>query len=243
MAPSAMAGGRLVVELRCHCETDEVYQTLREAIFRGVMLHEIGHTIGLRHNFQGSFDALNYHDEFWAILERGGEPDELNRQRLPEHRYASIMDYGARFNSDTKGLGKYDAAAIKYVYGQHIEAFDDAVNVPGRLDLELEFQDYSKIPEMLGGDSGNLTARVDRPVSDLRAAKQAGVLQNADLVLQNRDQSPANEPSASSDTAPRIVPSNQVQQVCFDTQSSLQKPSLVDTLQGHQRDDSGERGV
>ena len=172
-------------------DPEEVYQQLRREIFKGVMLHEIGHTVGLRHNFKASYDALNYQDDFWQIREQFDE-SEWAAQRLPEHRYASIMDYGARFNSDTKGLGKYDAAAIKYVYGQHAETFDDAVPVPGRLDLELEFQDYSKIPEMLGGDSANLTARVDRPVAELRAEKMTGVLQNAELVLKNRDQASSN---------------------------------------------------
>ncbi len=44
---------------------DELYQYLRERVFRAVMLHELGHTLGLRHNFAGSADALNYHDEYW----------------------------------------------------------------------------------------------------------------------------------------------------------------------------------
>jgi hypothetical protein len=26
------------------------------------MAHEVGHTLGLRHNFQGSYDSLNYFD-------------------------------------------------------------------------------------------------------------------------------------------------------------------------------------
>jgi len=30
-----------------------------------VMLHELGHTMGLRHNFAGSADALNYQDDYW----------------------------------------------------------------------------------------------------------------------------------------------------------------------------------
>ncbi|MGK0358627.1 MAG: hypothetical protein ACI9U2_000919 [Bradymonadia bacterium] len=172
-------------------EPEEVYQQLRREIFKGVMLHEIGHTVGLRHNFKASYDALNYQDDFWQIRERYS-PDEWDAQRLPEYRYASIMDYGARFNSDTKGLGKYDNAAIKYVYGQHVEAFAAKVDVPGRLDLELEFQDYTKIPAMLGGDLSNLTARTDRPVAELRAEKLAGVLRNAEKLLEDREQSATN---------------------------------------------------
>ncbi|MEZ4475024.1 MAG: zinc-dependent metalloprotease [bacterium] len=126
-------------------DPEEVYQQLRREIFEAVMLHEVGHTVGLRHNFKASFDALNYQDEFWEIRDRFSQ-GEWDAQRLPEYRYASIMDYGARFNSDTKGLGKYDHAAIKYVYAGQAEVFDDGVPVPGRLDIELEYEDYSHIP-------------------------------------------------------------------------------------------------
>ena len=31
------------------------------------MLHEVGHNVGLRHNFEASYDALNYKREFWDI--------------------------------------------------------------------------------------------------------------------------------------------------------------------------------
>lgn len=48
---------------------DELYQYLRKAIFKAVMLHEVGHTLGLRHNFAGSADPLNYQDEYWPLRE------------------------------------------------------------------------------------------------------------------------------------------------------------------------------
>ncbi|MCB9524379.1 MAG: zinc-dependent metalloprotease [Myxococcales bacterium] len=162
---------------------EAIYQQLREEIFEAVTLHELGHTLGLRHNFEGSFDALNYPDEFWDIRERFSQR-EWPAQRLPEFQYSSIMDYGSRFNSDTKGLGKYDVAAMKYVYGGVAEVFDDAVPVPGRLDMELELNDFSKIPGMLGGYT-NLTRRKDVPVGELVEDLRAGVRQNAERFAAN----------------------------------------------------------
>lgn len=53
---------------------DQIYRELREKIFVGVMLHEVGHTLGLRHNFQGSSDALNYFDEYWRYSELPADP-------------------------------------------------------------------------------------------------------------------------------------------------------------------------
>jgi hypothetical protein len=177
----------LALELR-GLPAEEVYQRLRRELFEAVMLHEVGHTVGLRHNFKASYDALNYQDDFWEIREQFPK-EEWNQARLPEYRYTSIMDYGGRFNSDMKGLGRYDFAAIKYLYGGHAEVFDDSVNVPGRLDLELELIDYSKIPDLLGGDRANLTKRQDRPVSALIDEKRAGVQRNAELLVENRDRS------------------------------------------------------
>lgn len=113
-------------------ETDyeKVRHELRVAIYRAVMEHEVGHTIGLRHNFQGSYDSLNYHDEYWklrsenlassnsldALYEMATPTQKQIDGRMHEFQYSSIMDYGMRFNSDIQGLGKYDEAAILFGY-------------------------------------------------------------------------------------------------------------------------------
>lgn len=169
---------------------DEIYQTLRKEIFEAVALHEIGHTVGLRHNFEASFDALNYQDEFWEIR-KNSAPEEWAEQRLPEYRYASIMDYGARFNSDTKGLGRYDYAAISYVYAGYAEAFSDRVEVPSALKTLLKVKDYSEIPTLLG-DEAAIKDRLYRPVSELMEERREGVLTNTRLLLEDRDQSSQN---------------------------------------------------
>jgi hypothetical protein len=47
----------------------ELVQRLRENSFKAVTLHEIGHNMGLRHNFISSFDRANYFPEYWDIIE------------------------------------------------------------------------------------------------------------------------------------------------------------------------------
>jgi hypothetical protein len=164
---------------------EEVYQTLREEIFRGVMLHEIGHTLGMTHNFRASADALNYFDKFWEIEERFDSEEEREENLQPEYRYTSIMDYGARFNSDFQGLGKYDQAAIKFAYTGLVEKFEDDVPLPGRLDMHLEFDHYHKIPGLLGDDLENLKRREDIPADEATEALRDGVRENGVLYAEN----------------------------------------------------------
>jgi len=60
---------------------DDLFQALRERIFQAVMLHELGHTMGLRHNFAGSADALNFHDDYWPQRVKSIDPVAAYVQR------------------------------------------------------------------------------------------------------------------------------------------------------------------
>ena len=125
---------------------------LREEIFRAVMLHEVGHNLGLRHNFEASYDALNYDRQFWQLEETFGEDEAAKRDaKQPEFTYSSIMDYAGRINGDFHGLGAYDRAAIKFAYGTLVETFRVS-DTPGGKDLrDWRFaHDYRKLPQHLG---------------------------------------------------------------------------------------------
>ncbi|MCC6810095.1 MAG: hypothetical protein IT381_21880 [Deltaproteobacteria bacterium] len=100
-------------------DREKVWQSISKDINWAVMLHEVGHNMGLRHNYRGSSDALNYFDEFWKLNEENAD----NPKKL-EYEYTSIMDYGANFNTDFAGLGKYDRAAIQFAYTGLIQVFD-----------------------------------------------------------------------------------------------------------------------
>jgi hypothetical protein len=45
----------------------KLHQWIREQFHIAVIAHEMGHSMGLRHNFTGSVDALNYHSEYWQL--------------------------------------------------------------------------------------------------------------------------------------------------------------------------------
>jgi hypothetical protein len=206
---------------------DDFRKEVSRRILRGVLEHEVGHTVGLRHNFSGSADAFNFHDEYYDTRERSvilcqedGWCDQLTNQlcafqgcgqdadcfsgicqaaqcvaptnadstvlaptgvcaqpvgdtncttnaqcgsselcfqgqcqtiieqyvprpfitdnekagKRTEYQYSTVMDYGAKINSDVQGLGKYDYAAIRYGYAQLVDTYSDTSRLRARVD-------------------------------------------------------------------------------------------------------------
>ena len=121
-------------------DRDTIYQWMRTELFAAVNSHETGHTLGLRHNFEASMDPQNYRPEFWWLQNADGNviqywnnpPSEGNAHRGNEFKYASIMDYAFDIPLEGfYGIGKYDEAAIRFMYGQMQEVWDPAkVSIP-----------------------------------------------------------------------------------------------------------------
>lgn len=135
---------------------EEVYTYMRENIYRGVMAHEVGHTIGLRHNFEGSMDPLNFHHSFWDHYDVAKQKIEYvddNEEPTKAERlmYSTIMDYDARFYADSfEGIGPYDNAAIHFGYGEMVEVFDGDFAALGYQSL-LFLNSYHDIPKVFDG--------------------------------------------------------------------------------------------
>ena len=136
------------------CRQGKVFKDLRWIIYKAVTEHEVGHTMALRHNFQGSWDSMNYHPNYWKLRTKDGahqnkictavhdeksdtcmgpryldpvsdeEKGLAGQPGIEEFSYSSIMDYGYDFNSDLHGIGSYDKAAMKFIYGGIVETMD-----------------------------------------------------------------------------------------------------------------------
>jgi hypothetical protein len=175
---------------------EAVREMLRHPILTGLALHEVGHTLGLRHNFSGSYDAPNYAPEYWQLRDdgtmrpRAWDPmsDAEHDGRITEHAYSTVMDYGQNFIvTDSNGIGHYDVAAIKLGYGDLVEVFTDVPHVsevswlafiqsrgwPAPITFQaasgrgpLAAYTYTDWPSLVGGREA-LESRVDVPYTSL----------------------------------------------------------------------------
>jgi len=80
---------------------EEAVQTIRSNILRAVLAHEVGHTLGLRHNFDGSTDALNFFPQFWDV-DLGDDHRMSDNNRKEEVQYSSTKVVGIHNSTSTK---------------------------------------------------------------------------------------------------------------------------------------------
>ncbi|HAZ12455.1 MAG: hypothetical protein A2X86_16855 [Bdellovibrionales bacterium GWA2_49_15] len=98
--------------------------------YRTTLTHELGHNLGLRHNFIGSADQKNFYTE--------EESTALGLEYIPQ--YSSIMDYGYSELNELPVFGKYDIAAFRYGYARKVEdAAGNLIDIaPGKTLTELK---------------------------------------------------------------------------------------------------------
>jgi hypothetical protein len=100
--------------------------------YKATLIHELGHNLGLRHNFMGSWDKDNFYTD--------EEARELGMEAAPA--YSSIMDYSFSEFNQLKAFGKYDLAALRFGYAREVEVVEgDQVKVEKITGTMTEFEE------------------------------------------------------------------------------------------------------
>jgi hypothetical protein len=132
---------------------DRMKAYVADKMHYAVMIHEMGHTFGLRHNFVSSSGAFHYRPQYWQLRTKNGtvtdkctdlanspqeaaacvgpryfDPvtDEEQDNLIHMWSHSSVMDYAGDYSQDFLGLGIYDYHASRMFYGDTASVFEDA---------------------------------------------------------------------------------------------------------------------
>ncbi len=128
---------------------DQWRDFIRRRLNFGVLIHELGHSMGLRHQFTSSFDAINYHPQYWQLRTQNGAQtapctsattdgstctgprwyDPITQAErdglIYRWQHTSVMDYPGDLTQESVGLGAYDRAAVRLEYADVADIWDD----------------------------------------------------------------------------------------------------------------------
>jgi hypothetical protein len=156
----------------------KIYQWAREQYATGVYSHEFGHSVGLRHNFAGTFDSMNYDENYWQLRTKNGTvtkacaagttdgtncigpryTDPITQEEIDRglggFATSSVMDYPGDQALDMYLIGKYDRAAVRFGYGGTVDVWSaPGVSVQGSGDGQakaFELTAFASAPGLFG---------------------------------------------------------------------------------------------
>jgi hypothetical protein len=149
----------------------KMWDYLRFRMHYTVILHEMGHTIGLRHNFVSSYDKYAYKTQYWQLRTDSGKQktvckgptkdgstcigpryyDPLTQDEIDNSEWtwmqSTVMDYAGDITQDMIGLGIYDLAAARMFYGDVVDVRSDTILPAGPPDPQTGAPTVSTKPK------------------------------------------------------------------------------------------------
>jgi hypothetical protein len=144
---------------------EKMRRYLAHRVNYAVLIHEMGHAIGMRHNFVSSAAAYSYRPQYWQLRTKNGavtdECADLSAtgEDCVGPRYydpvteeerdgmiwmwmqSSVMDYAGEISQDLLGLAVFDFAAARFFYGDvmsvNADSNFDAGSAHGRMMTSL----------------------------------------------------------------------------------------------------------
>lgn len=94
---------------------ERIYDDLVKETIKGIGLHEIGHSLGLRHNFASSWDAPNYNPQYWQLRTNEGKSKEACKDpRKGEDDSCMGPRYLDPMTKDEQGMAGESRPGIDY---------------------------------------------------------------------------------------------------------------------------------
>jgi hypothetical protein len=165
----------------------QMYRDLWIEAVKGIGIHEVGHSLGMFHNFAASWDAPNYMPQYWQLrTAEGTSMASCNGTPRPAGDDDTCM--GPRYldpeTTDEQGLGSEPRPGILY-FGNpttmeyQLERFDETAGL-GPYDLLYASAAYGRVLETIEDETRGGLTRTEQYTMTNRVISQLG---DQDIII------------------------------------------------------------